>query len=386
MTRVRFITAITVAAAVGRDLVDVVPKDGVSTPYLAFEWHVVEALARRERYGLPTAALQRVPGINKARAVVASGGHLSASAYLKVPKVFGFVGIYKRLARSLELIDERIELQSAGDALVRAWERDVGLTGFTDRRRGTKGGSFAAELRSAIYAALVAGEVTRPGNSALWSRLVDALRPDSIGTTEGSTLRRALLDRSEPMRAELVQALTRLAPAGEDDLLRQVMTVASPDLRKRLQAIDAYERVSELLMVALDAVRYRSTLAGLRTLDPEELALDPCIRQATRELPAAFRRALRCLAKVGTHANRFDAELGRFESPLAPDQFIQELMDHHDRVQRAKPPGKRPWFDESAGGYCVRPAYELRVEPEILRRYVHPYRAAAIRSFLVDLG
>ena len=62
MSRIRFVTAIGVGA-VATELSDVVSADGVSPAYLAFEWHVVEALAR-DRY-LPPPATLLVPGIRR---------------------------------------------------------------------------------------------------------------------------------------------------------------------------------------------------------------------------------------------------------------------------------------------------------------------------------
>ena len=115
MSRIRFVTAIAVGAVATERLSDVVAADGASTAYLAFEWHVVEALAR-DRH-LPTEATLYVPGISKARSVVARGVHLDAASYLKVPKVFGFYGIYKRLARAMDVVDDQLLLAQRATAL-----------------------------------------------------------------------------------------------------------------------------------------------------------------------------------------------------------------------------------------------------------------------------
>src|SRR5687768_363035 len=98
MSRIRFLTAIAVGAVATERLSDAVAADGVSPAYLAFEWHLVEAVGR-DRY-LPAEATLGVPGISKARSAVARGVHLDPASYLKTPKVFGFTGIYKRLARA----------------------------------------------------------------------------------------------------------------------------------------------------------------------------------------------------------------------------------------------------------------------------------------------
>ena len=49
MSRIRFVTAIAAGAVATESLSDAVATDGVSPSYLAYEWLVVEALAR-DRY------------------------------------------------------------------------------------------------------------------------------------------------------------------------------------------------------------------------------------------------------------------------------------------------------------------------------------------------
>jgi hypothetical protein len=48
--------------------------------------------------------LRRVPGIDKARQARRNKVPMSADRYLKTPKVFGFHGVYKRLARHLDVV------------------------------------------------------------------------------------------------------------------------------------------------------------------------------------------------------------------------------------------------------------------------------------------
>ena len=47
MSRIRFLTATAVATRVTEPFSDELASDGVTPPYLAFEWLLVEALARR---------------------------------------------------------------------------------------------------------------------------------------------------------------------------------------------------------------------------------------------------------------------------------------------------------------------------------------------------
>jgi hypothetical protein len=63
MWRPRFLTAIAVTSLVVEPLAEELAKDGVTPPWLIFEWHYVEAvaaLADREGNGL-----RRVPGIDR---------------------------------------------------------------------------------------------------------------------------------------------------------------------------------------------------------------------------------------------------------------------------------------------------------------------------------
>jgi hypothetical protein len=383
MSRVRFLTAIAVSSAVSTGLEDVPPKDGLTTPYLAFEWHLVEAVARRTRYGLPDSATQRVPGIRKAQAVILRGAHLSASTYLKTPKVFGFVGIYKRLAIEVGLVDSDLVLAGEGDRLVRVWETEQGLEGFVDRKPGSSGGALANKLARAVTEALLKGTVAQTPGSWLWSQLVDVLRLDGAGRSETRTLLGLLLDPARPLRREMIQALRRI-PAGSDaDILRMLRSGASRELRRRLLAIDAYERVAELLTVAFHTARRMSTTNGLKPLSPEEIAQHPNIQRAAKQLQHALAKAFARLEGLGLGLE-LEANLGRFEVPLTATEFVTELMGHHESVQADKL--ARPWFEEELGGYFVRSPYTLHDEPEITGGYVNPYRVGAVQSFLIDLA
>jgi hypothetical protein len=382
MSRVRFLTAIAVSSSLSVGLEDVPPKDGITTPYLAFEWHLIEAIARRSRYGLPDTAVRNVPGINKAGAVVSRGGHLSASTYLKTPKVFGFVGVYKRLAIELGLVDSDLALQEEGELLVRMWEQEQGLGGFADLKPGA-GGKFAKRLKRAVTQGLIQGSVNQPAGSWLWSQLVDVLRPDGAGRAERRRLRTLLLEPSRPIRRELVEALQRISAGADADVLRMLRPTASRELRKRLLAIEAYERVAELLTAAFDIARRMSTTNGLRPLTADEIAKHPIVRRAAGAVTGALATAFARLERLGRYGPDLEANLGRFEPSLPAAEFVAELLDHHERIQADK--SARPWFEEDSGGFFVRSPYTFHLEPEITGAYVNPYRVGAVQSFLVDL-
>jgi hypothetical protein len=126
MSRIRFLTAIAVSSHILMEPADLVGPDGTPA-YLAFEWHVVEAFVRAR----PDSGTDAVHGILKARARLRERRHLDAASYLDTPKVFGFHGVYKRIAKDLGIVDDALVLLGHGDKLIEIWEREQGLNGFT---------------------------------------------------------------------------------------------------------------------------------------------------------------------------------------------------------------------------------------------------------------
>jgi hypothetical protein len=384
MTRIRFVTAMAVGGVVTEGLEDLPPGDGTTTAQLAYEWHVVEALARDRT--LPPAATLGVPGIAKTRSVLSRGGHLDAGAYLKAPKVFGFDGVFKRLARAFAVVDDELRLDRGGADLVWAWEREQALPGFVDRRPGGSGGRLARNLEAAVRAALMAGRITQAPNSHLWSKLARSLRPDRAGPNERSLLWGSLVDPEVPLRSELVLLLEGLGEGNgsEADALRALGPSASRELGIRLDAIDAFERLSELLQAAFDALRWMSTSQGTAAVSPSTASGNRVVVEAAGTVPVAFAEAMDKLAPLDL-AGDLATELGAFVGIARPVDLVEVLLDHHDRVQRDKPPGKRPWLEWDARGFLVRPAYRVEEEPEISGRYLHLFRVGAIRQFIRDL-
>ena len=95
MWRPRFLTAIAVTSLVVEPLAEEFAKDGVTPPWLIFEWYYVEAVAAlADREGN---ALRRIPGIDKARQALRDRVPLNATRYLKTAKVFGYHGVFRRL-------------------------------------------------------------------------------------------------------------------------------------------------------------------------------------------------------------------------------------------------------------------------------------------------
>lgn len=103
MQRIRFLTAMAVGAMVTEGLDDD-PGERDASPYLVWEWLVVEALIR-DMEGDPS--IWGVPGTLVARRALSQHGYLDARSYLKTPRIFGFNGVYKRLAIHLGVVGWR---------------------------------------------------------------------------------------------------------------------------------------------------------------------------------------------------------------------------------------------------------------------------------------
>ena len=80
---------------------DIVARDGVTEPWLVFEWYVVEGLVRTR--GQTPKDIRGLPGREKAAQAIADGVPLSAKRYLKTPSVFGFTASIACWPARLEL-------------------------------------------------------------------------------------------------------------------------------------------------------------------------------------------------------------------------------------------------------------------------------------------
>ena len=381
MQRVRFLTWIAAGAHAIEGLHDVPAVDRVTTPEIALEWNIVELFARHRR--LPPEATQRLPGIAKARSVMARGARLDAPSYLRAPRVFGFFGVYRRLARGLDLIDDRDLLLTRGEQLLRSWEADTpDIEGFVDRRRGTPGGHLATTLETATRRALLSGQATESLHGVR-ERVVQAFRLDAMGRNERRVLMDGLRDPLRPSRREMIDLLRRHDRGGaEAEALAAVRHAATPRLKATIDAISAYERLSKLLMGAFVAAQVVSTSQGWARAD--QVAGHRAASRAARDVPAAFRSAVSRVDTFGVAAE-LDLLLGdvAMAAERGPEFFVDALMLHHELVQASKPPGKRPWFERSERGCYVRPPY--RLEDASLPDFIHPYRIDAARRFLEDL-
>lgn len=381
MSRIRFVTAIAVASHALVEPADLVGPDGTPA-YLAFEWHLVEAFVRSR----PESGTDAVPGILKARTRLREPRrHLDSGSYLETPKVFGFHGVYKRLAKDLGIVDDSLVLLAQGDKLVETWERDQGLGGFSNRRAGSPGGKFGAVLASEVRRTLEKGAVQLGPTSRWWRTISAALAPASAARAERRRLWGWLTDSHHLVRRELASliAVSRDDESSERESVEQLLTLKlSPDLRTRLEAVVAFEGAVRPLD---DGFRLLRSIASQRTpsaVSPKDAGEHPKFAAVAATLPDALKAAGERLEAVGLAAD-LETSLGHLTEHMTGEQRVEAVLDRHDAVQAAK--GKRSWFERDERGFAVRGIGRFD-EPFVDRtEYLHPYRISALRSFARDL-
>ncbi len=401
MSRPRFLTAMAVGAVVCQDFRDELASDGKTPAWLVFEWHVIEALFRvSDRFNASDGGWGiRVPGVGKVKAAVEGGHSVGADSYLKTPKIFGFTGIYRRLALGLDILDDDLRISEGGWELLSAWEAERNLRGFM--RDSGDGGEFRRELRGAVALAMKKGCTCQTKNWSGWQHIAEHFRPDGArkkeATVISSRLRRIDL-RQNPhdvlasqMRADLFEALEArgesVSTFGEEaQWFRSIRRKCAPAMAERLDAIDAFEGVCALIMNAFDLIRHLSTKAGT-VITAKGFSSYKDGRNASQvvsEMPTALERLKRHYgtSESGSQTEQLLARYGEVRN--AEDLFVA-IIEHHESAQSRKAPdGKRSWFDRDERGVCIRALYRVTDAP-VRYDYTHDYRSATASRFLRDL-
>ena len=371
---------------------DAVARDGASRPWQVCEWYVVEAIAR---CASTNAELRGLPGRQKAQAAIGAGLGLSAARYLKTPSVFGFHGVYRLLARTLDIIDNYDRLGANGYELLAVWQAEQDLPGFLSGSSG-RGRAFLERMRGAVELGLEAGKTARSLSWSGWREIFQYLRHTRKPQRESNLIAQWLRNGESRFLTEIYSLL--LSPKGRslwlntggiEQLFHQFARKrCSPDLADLIDGIIDYERFSWGVTKAFGAT--------LRILSDRQLGAKLSDVADNRHIGAAssavaelYQAAAQSLSPVGL-AVEFERTFGAFVEPMPPADWLEMLIRHHERIQKAKPPaGKLPWIDRfSSGAIFVRPLYQQESESEIADEdlYVHQYRTNSLWSFGLDLG
>jgi hypothetical protein len=372
----RYLTAMAVAAHVCEQFdPDLIAQDGVSPPWQVFEWYMVEALVREES---DPKRLTGLPGRDKVSTAIRNRVPLSARSYLKTPTVFGFHGVYRLLAKTLDVVrDDR--LGELGYKLVAAWEEEQELDGFLTRDR-EPGRAYFDTLHAAVRDGLARGSVDRQPGWSGWSFFHRYLHPAEFGRREKKLIAQALGIVDEPIRSEVLNFVTSAqgqsawSDRSERSFHEALRRAASPALAKLLDSIMLYD-----CLHALASQRRAVVPSTMQDLDG--------VVSAARELPKLYPELSDRLNAFGL-TPRFEGAFDKFAGRYTPREWVPVLFAHHRQVQTNKPPnGRAPWLDWFDGGaVMVRPGYARESGGRHDNSYVHAYRTTPLHSFAVDLG
>lgn len=389
MLHPRFLTAMAVGSVICSEFdTERIAADGISEPWMIYEWYVVQAMVRTFDSG--RTAIPGVPGTEKATTAYRSAVPLNASRYLKTATVFGFHGVYRTLADEIGVVDRTRQLGEVGDQLVRAWEKEQKLYGFYTSYTGP-GRHFREKIFRAVDDGLRKGEVARSWHWPFLNEIGERLAYQDGGRKELDIIYNALRGDAGILRSEVIGFL--MTPAGQEAWMRNksekefheaLLERASRDLKDQLHAILSYEKFSRLLQNAFESCLYSMSVTGSETAS-RMATLSP-VTKAAENIRHAFEEAYHRLEPVG-EALRFHAEFERLAGHSNAVEWVHLLFQHHQNNQRRKPPtGKRPWAARSSGEhYLLYSRYQMKKAPELSGEYVSFYRTNSLYSFLKDL-
>ena len=387
MRHPRFLTGIAVGSHVCSTFdEDEIASDDMSPPYQVYEWYVVQALVSRFKETDETIGL---PGVSKAIEAYRAKVPLSATRYLKTPSVFGFHGVYRTLARDLDLITE-YSLGDFGERLLRSWEKEQNLEGFYTGQNGD-GKKLLNHLRSAVREGCKTGSAVKGWWWGQNKVIAGHLAPYRIGIKEGKVLLEGFLSDKHSLRKEVINylltsegQLTWNINNSEREFHESLYKNGSGEMKDILSTIQLYEQFARLLQNAFDESLY--IMSGARHVYINDLSRQDHITKASTELPGLFRLVSNKLSSLDL-SFQFERSFGLFNEVMKPTAWIEILIEHHNNIQRTKSRiGKSPWFERTDNGRLLIYPGRVRSEgPATDKEYVHFYRTNSLWSFLRDM-
>jgi hypothetical protein len=384
MQRIRFLTAMAVGAIITEEFESSSDDDGCA-PWLVWEWLVVESLLRS-----PNVApeLRGVPGTLVTKRALNSHKYLDERSYLKTPRIFGFHGVYKRLAVHLGLVDVHMNPQSGTEELALAWARDQGWSSLQDANQTLD--KWRTGLRRSLEASPSRTLTYWNGND--WEQLAQSMKPDGAGRHERKVLSRLLLTTDHRALGALPDIWNLQEVLDDESYCEEAVVLElksrTPRLAPLLDAISRYEAFCRKLSDGFNIIRSQAVRADMRGLNVAGVGSDVDFENATAKLSADFEAAYLSLQVIDPGlAIQFDERFKNFSDPMLASEISLALCEHHEAIQRGKSEtGKRAWFDRlGEDRIYLRHQYRESIAEPSPGRFVHGYRGRPIRSFYKDL-
>ena len=388
MQRVRFLTVMAVGAVVTEGMEDDRRLRDAS-PYLVWEWLVVESLIRTMS---DDPSIWGVAGSLVTKRALNQHGYLDARSYLKTPRIFGIHGVYKRLAVHLGLVTVHLEAGSNAERLADAWARGQGLAGYREAK------PLLSRWRAAVHRSVTERPPrTKPGwTKDKWEELANAFAPSDCKGRERRCIDE-MLHASDERALGALPAIWQLQEAFTNDdfreeLLHDRLEKSRPEFSLLLTAIRSYEAFARSLEDAFDVLKAEAAHVDSRGFEVPAIASDRDFKRSVTDLHKRFAQAHRALgdriAGGLSLQNLFSERFRLFADPMDAGACALSLCEHHAKVQRDKSAeGKRTWFDLlGRERIYIRHAYREERHEILPGRYVHDYRGRPIRRFRADLS
>ena len=387
MIRVRFLTPMAVGALVTEGLQSN-PRHPETPPFLVWEWLVVEAIIR-SFIDDPEQNIWGLPGRIVVRRAITQYNYVDHRSYLKTPTVFGFHGVYKRLAVYLGIVDTQMRIcEATGLALIDVWSQSQGLGNFDHSHE------LCRLWRKAVETSIAKTPVrtNAPFKTDEWRQLAELFLPHGAHKKEKTCLRRMLLSNESSKFGALKDIWQLCGDLDDNDVdertFHQLLKENAPQHAVLLTAVRAYEYFCRLLTDAFDTLRYAASCSDATGCKFTAVEQDKQFTDIAAQTHVAFKTAADCLANHSQDMEeRFKSRFSRFADSLSSNAFAKELCEHHEWIQQSKSiDGKRAWFDRvGPGTIYMRPNYRISELPGVKEGFVHEYRTKPILRFYRDL-
>jgi hypothetical protein len=388
MQRIRFLTAMAVGTLVTEGLEDD-PRNRDASPYLVWEWLITEAFVRSKIDEMST---RGAPGTLVAKRAVDQHNYLDARSYLKNPRIFGFNGVYKRLAIQLGIVNVHLGPGPHAEGLIDAWAHSL----QSGNGEGAK--QLIARWSTAVRRSLEEKPPRTKSNWGIdqWVVLADAFAPSKGKAREKRYLRDLLLAKEVQRLGSLPLVWELQEQFGDaefrEESLHDLLEEREPAYGSLLKAIRAYEGFARSLQDAFDVLKTAAAARDAQGFAIPAIGLNDDFKRSVKGLHERFESAHAALGNVsplGTALqNLFSERFRRFSDPMDTGTCALAICDHHEDIQRGKSAdGKRPWFDRlGRDRIYIRHAYRKPLDQIKPDRYVHEYRGWPIRRFYQDLS
>ncbi len=387
MQRIRFLTAMAVGSMVTEGM-EGNPRHRDADPYLVWEWLVTEALLRTFPRG---ESMWGVPGTLVTRRAIDNHGYLDSRSYLKSPRIFGFFGVYKRLAIHVGIVDVHLNPGPNAESLAEAWARGLGMSGLKEAS------PLLDRWSSAVGNSLNESPPRcRPQwRSEGWTELANAFAPWTAKAREKRFLQELLI-AGEDRRLGALPDLWRLQPDITDDDFREEelhdrLEEIEPKYSPLLRAIRAYEGFSRSIQDAFDILKAEAAREDAKGFLVTDISRDKDFQLCVKDLHLRYAEVDQTLSEITVTGlslkNLFSGRFGIFAEPMDAGQCALALCVLHEAVQDKKSEeGKRYWFDcIGQGRIYIRHAYREARRDTQPGKYFHSYRGNPIRRFWRDL-